>query len=523
MTSRRHWLLDLEIDGRPYRWAVGQVSVETLDGEVLEYGTGLQELELARGETGVAVSLLDPSVDWPELAPELECRTATLRRWVEGEAWEEATVYAHGQARAVKHGARSEPVRFVLEEEAGAEESLGLQCPDPLAQVDATTWPVSGGAALGDEGGVYPVILGYPGYTGNTNPVPVVPCPLGQWNSAATTYVVVAEDGLQPITQVRVRNVELNAEATETAVQVSDNLGRKVRCSHFTTSTTPMPADATQRRELYVGYSPSGGGGPRAAYDVIAYLLRRWGELSVDWARLPEVAEFLSQVQVDTWIDAPLSDPWAWIEGTLLTHLPIEIRRTERGRYLVPKRYRSDPARRVGSVDADRGEAVRIGDKTVAAEGPFNEFTALYRFGPSGDPLGRVVLTGDSGRVLSAPTLILPPSVATTQIVSVVTSSFARASHGRYRLRQYEEGAIEIDWTWDTGTVVRVLELLAERYALPSELVTYEIEDGDELEEGDEFLLTDSALGLSERPAIVDGPPVVDSSRRAVVDLRLPP
>lgn len=496
------WLLDLEIDGQPYRWADSVLDVDAADGSVLVYRPGLADPgALAQGATDVEISITDDSVDWPSLVAELEGVRATLRRWVEGTTWEEAEVYAYGEVRGTTWGSRSEPVAFMISDVGGSETSLGAQIPDPLHQVDETTWPITVGHITGTTGAIYPVILGYPGWDGTTANQ-VVPVPIAQWQAAtaATTYVVVSEDPDAPVVQVRLRNDDLDVAAVEDVIQVTDLLGQRVLVAAFTASATPLPSSETSR--MYAGFRPGSGGGGVAvtAYEAVTYLLRRWGPETADWSRLPEARGILDGYQVDSWIDDVVTDPWAWIEDVLLPDLPVEVRTSSRGRYLLPRRYTSDPSRLVGELDADSGAVTRVGPVSRADDGPTNEWSALYRASREGDWLGRVILTGDPSTLAA-----LDPSSA-TQAVTVITTGAARASYARYRLRQAE--SIEIDWSWDTGTVARCLEWRAERDALPAALVDYEIADGEDIQEGDEYALTDSELGWTSRAAIVDAPPV---------------
>lgn len=516
--TRAHWLLDVEIDGVAYRWSGQDQEVDDAAGDTLIYTAGLGDLELAQGESDVGVEVLDPSMDWPALASQLDGRRVVLRRWIEGTVFEQAEVYAYGEAADVSFGGRTEPTEWRISEVPGSELTLGVQVPDPLARIDATTWPISVGATVCDEGAVYPVLFGFPGYTGAAVPICVMPAPMGQFLAAGTTYLVLSEDADAQITACRVRNDTENTEANETAVVIRDELGRSLRASHFTLNAGPAPADATAQREMFVGFLPSGGGGvARSAYDVIAYLLRRWGPGGVDWSRLPEARDVLGAFQVDTWIDDPAPDPWSWIESVLLPDLPVEVRVSGRGRYLLPRRYTSDPRRRVGSIEIGR-DAERVSSVTRArSEGPANEFVGLYRSSARGDWLGRVILTGDPASIRSAPSLTVPPTTS-TQLVQVATSPACRRSLARYQLRQAEP--VEIDWTWDTGTVVRCLEVRAERDAMPGLAVEFELEDGEDLVEGDELLVTDDELGWTDRPAIVDEPPV--RGDRTTVVLRLP-
>ena len=500
-----HWLLDVQIDGRTYRWSVSALEVDTAAGDTLAYEPGLDDLSMAPTDQ-VTVVVVDTTVDWPALAPYVEGGAAVLRRLVDGDLLEQAETYTAGVVLDVSWGSRREPVSLTIGVLAGSD-SLGVQLPDPTARVDATTWPIAGASySLGNDGSYYPIILGYPGYVEDSGVVyACVPAPIGQWKTAtpASTRVVVSEDGSAPITSVAIRNEDRGAESTEDATVQADDLGRLVVTCNFSAATDVMPSSATSR--LFAGYSPSGGGGvARSAYDVLVYLLRRWGPGTADWARIPEVRDQLGIYQVDTWIDSPVSDPWAWLEGTLLADLPVRIRTSERGRYLVWSRTVSDPTRQVGSLDLDAHEASRLGAVSRSAT-PANELVALYRRGRTGDWQGRVVLTGSPTTLGGAQHYPLPGS-SDSQRVVIAAHRLCLDSVSRFGLRQAEP--LEIDWTWDTSTVLALLERRAEAVAVPGPLVEYEIPGDEQLREGDELLLTDSELGWSEQPAIVTEPPV---------------
>lgn len=490
-----HWLLEVEVEGRVYRWSDVAVEVETEDGEVLWYSGGLADLSLAQGsEPQVAVA--DASVDWAVVGPLLDGSRCTLRRWAGG-TWETAEVYARGDAVAAAWGGRTEAASWTVALAAGP--LRGTQVPDALAQVDGTTWPITGSHTAGDAGGVYPVVLGYPGYiSAAVASHQVVPLPIAQWQdgTAATTYVVVAEDPDFAITGVRVRNDDLDASAVLDTAVVTDLLGRRVVVAEFTAETGILPA--SEQASMFGGYRPTTGGGPRDAYSVVAYLLRRWGPQSVDWARLPEVADVLGAYAVDTWIDDPLADPWVWIEDVLLPDLPLVVRTSERGRYLVSRHFGSQPQRRVGAIEVGGAAVERTGQ--VRREGPpLNEFRASYRRSRAGEWLARAILTGASELVARVPGVGRPATVA--------ESGACVASVARWGVRPAEP--MEIDWTWDSTTVDRVLSDQALRWALPAYMVDLELRGPSaEVREGDEVLLTDDELGWSDRPAVVDAPPV---------------
>jgi hypothetical protein len=514
-----HWLVEFEIDGRPYRWAVEAVTVENDDGDVFEYRQGLTVDEpMFEGQDEAGIEIADATVDWPAFAPGLECTRATVRRWTEGTVLEAAVVFVDGEIRGVEHGTRFDPVSFTIERRSGGE-MLGTQVPDVLATVQFTTWPTTG-TAIGDQGVSYPVIFGYPGYTGASTPIPVVPVPLAQWDADEDiTYAIVSEDAAAPITSVRLRNDTMNEYSNPTVTIVEDQLGRPVRAMNFTLATIAWPASSDEQAELTVGFSPAGGGGvARSAYDCFEYVLRRWGQASADWQRLREIRDALSIYQVDTWIDTPIDDPWAWIEG-ILPDLPVVVRTSARGRYFVERRYAVDGTRHVGSLEAGAG-AERTSAVGVEKSGPFNEYTGVYRPGIDDAYIGRVIMTG-SPNLHSAPFIKEGPVGSSTfQIIAVHRSGLCAASLAKFGLRQSE--LVEIDWTWDESTVAAVLGWRAQRDAIPARIVEYTVENGDELREGDEVNLTDDELGLDAVGAIVDSPPLVDRTRWASVVFRIP-
>jgi hypothetical protein len=512
MTPR--WLLEVTVEGRIYRWSEVALQVETEAGDVLEFAGGLADLTLAEGDEA-AVSISDPAINWPQLGALLQTAPCSVRRWLSGTVYERAVVYSLGEAVDVSWGARVDSASWTVGRPRGSQ-LLGVELPAALSRVDETTWPKTVGHVIGNEGGYYPILLGYPGWLGGSLIYPTVPAPIAEWQAStpSTTIAVVSEDPAAPVTQVFVRNDNRGTEALEDIQLATDLLGQALLVVDFDLDDATMPSDPGS--SLFFGCSPAGGGGvARSAYDVVVYLLRRFGPDSVDWDRLPEIRDVLGPYQVDSWLDQPLTDPWAWIEGTLVEDLPIAVRTSRRGRYFVERRWVSDPRLQVGAINVDRGEAARQG--SLARDGdPVNEFVAYYRNSRDGLWLSRLVHSGELDLLGIGATTI--QQFTTTQLVTYASSARARASTTRFGRRQTTP--VEIDWTWDTGTVAAVLEQRAQRESLPAILVEYEIEDGETLQESDELLLTDSELGWVDRPAIVDAPPVRGTKTSVV--LRVP-
>jgi|GEM_PF-6716782 len=516
-------LLELTVDGRVFRWSTTRIEI----GDVV-YEAGLENLTVELGSESVSVSVVDPSVDWPALAPVADGGSAALRRWLTGQALETAQVLCAGEVRVGSWGARDDPFAATIYRTSGP--SLGTQVPDVVAQISDDTWPLPSpgpsGVEVVDKGRSYPIIFGYPGYQGeDLAQFAVVPIPVGQQGDGSlgrptesTTVPVVAEDGALQITSVRVYNDATKMQSDENCVFQADGRHHAIRILQFAngSATWPDPADGTPR--LYAGYFPSGGGGPRPAYEVLTYGLRRWGPDSADWSRLPEVADLLGRFLVDTWIPSPEENFWALFRQALLPDLPVEIRSSERGLYLVETRYRSDPRRQVGELDVDRGDAALLGPVVLSDTGPYSEFSANFRFDRDGGSRGLVLYTGREGVESSV-------KIGAAQILELSTTAVRSSLCSRSASRYGDRAAVplDIDWTWDEGTVVAVLQWIVERDALPARIVSYDVSaSGLDLREGDEVLLTDTARGFVGVPAIVATPPVY-SATTTQIDFRVPP
>ena len=496
------WLLDVRLDGRVYRWASEPAEVVDLAGATWVYLHGLGDLTGAVGAVG-AITVHDPDVDWATHGPLLDGSPATLRRWVPGTLLEDAEVYAAGEVVA-EWSAPDAPVLLEIVRRPG---TLGSPVPAATARVDATTWP-TGAGVVGQVGATYPVILGYPGYTAEGTTYAVVPAPVAEWSTTSAT-VILADDPDVATTSVVIANDDRETEDTYTTTGASDLLGQGVRAVVLSSGDDAYPSTATS--SLLAGYSPTGGGGPaRAAYDVLRYLLTRWGGDSVDWARLGECQDVLEGLQVDTWIETPMADPWAWVEATLLADLPLVLRTSARGRYLAGRPWTVDPRRTVGALEV--GVDVWRSTLYARAGAPVNEIVVDGRVDRDGWALARIVLTGDLQRVATGPT-------SAAQYVHVVSSPACALSVARYGVRPAEEPTL-VDWTWDVGTLLRVAQHRADRDALPAILATYEVAGDVPWREGDQVELTDPDAAWVSRLAIVDEEPVRGTS--TTITLRIP-
>lgn len=514
MSSARRWLLEVEV-GRVYRWAVERLEV---DGHV--YRAGLEELTVADGATSVRVRVTDPAVRWARVAPLVHASRLVLRRWAEGTALDAAEVVVAGAVDSVEWDTDDAPVVLT----ATIDDPLvrGTTVPGPLARSGALTWPEAG-STLGDEGVSYPVIFGYPGYSGSEPPYACVPVALAQWSaSRSSTLAIVAEDPDAPITACYLHNEPAGAGASQTVARRSDLLGRALRVATFATSASGYPATATEARSLFAGYSPAGGGGPRTAYDVLVYLLRRWGADTYEPDRLSELEGHLDGYVVDSWIDQPMASPWEWIERVLVPDLPVVVRVGPTGRrYLAPRVWRASPEAVVGSLVVDRScspaSTVRV--ETV----PYNEFTAEFREDRLGTYQARVIATGRDEALEVDDVLPLTDAPVSTSSQSVILLRSGRCRDSRALYGHRPAPPLVVDWTWDEGTVLRVLEDRIEREAIPALITRYTVRGAIRwrLREGDVVELTDAPRELEGRLAVVHEAPVAGTDETTIT-LRIP-
>lgn len=487
----RAWLVTLTVGGRVLRYATESLQV---DGRVYRAGL-VSSLALELGtERDVTVEIV--SRDLWRLREHLDAGRGVLELLDD----DEVLPAVSGLLVAPAYGALDESIAVTITRDIPGDGSRGAPVPDLLARVDEATWPQNlVGVEIGTTGGVYPVIFGYPGWTGSGTPIPCVPIPLAQRvpGDATNTRMVVSEDSADTvITSVRIRRQSVGTSNTQSVLPATDLLGRRVlaaNCVAGGVGTIP-----TAQETLLCGYSPTGGGGAaRELYDVIRYLLRRWGRDSVDWGRLADSRSVLEGYLVDSWVDQQIDDPWVLIEH-LIALLPVQQRVSAVGRYLVELRLQTDPTRVTADLELLPGQ--RSGD-VIRDGAPVNEIGVRYRPDPELGWAAQVLLGGDARAVL-------PAGIEPSAYAAVVTSEVARRSVARYGTRR--GSTIDLDWTWDTGTALSVGRVQLLRSALPAELVTYRlsVEQGRGLLEGADVLVTDEQLGWDRRPALVERPPV---------------
>lgn len=547
-SPRFAWLLDVELPtGRVLRYSVDALDVDTADGDVLDYAPGLLPMELGQGDPEVAVSLADDGQDWPVIGPLLDGAHVTLRRHREGDLLERAETYALGIATGSEWGSFEDKVVFSI----SSVETLPPM-PEPDAVVSTKTSTIEDGVSripADQEGLFYPTVLGLPGYfstiseeyssildfRGFVVPVPMRIEFLGA-AQAPDSQIVVSSDptAFFPAT-VQMRE---NATATETALSgplecelAVDDLGRSVVVAVF--SDFRLSPNGDDAPEYFMAVGPDDGGtpAPRKAYDVLRYLLGRFGGTTVDWSRLPEVAEHLDPYLVDTWITEPMDEDspdagyrssgerriWQWFVEALgvaplgstrssAGGLPIAIRLSTEGRYFAPLKYSVDPRRTRRVVDLGGGEASRAGTIRLVGNRT-NQIVAKY---------AKDLVPAYIGE--------FPDGIATASVISdafltlVVPSGIATASAARYGIVPY---TLPVPWTWDPATVARLGLDMIEREALPWRHVKARVPEEWALREGDQVRLVDEATALDEL-AIVEGTPLVGGAGGMTVTFRMP-
>lgn len=554
--SRFYWLLEVAVPGRVYRWSTEALEVPTAAGAKIVYRPGLVDLLLAAGDP-VDVTVTDPSVDWPTAGPLLDGAEVVLRRWRDGDELERAEVFARGVAALAAWGTAFETARWRVSTLAPIP-----AIPDPLASVSGATCPPDGFVdyfvPVTQGGRYFPVVFGFPGYVGPDAPlVPCVPVPLVQYAKGSggigvlaaieAIRFVVSEDARAHLPDAVYLRDGRGCSDEIPVTAVPDLLGRSIAVTAYSTadpndwpSMYPLLADgddATDGDEVLAAYSPDHGGrpAPRAAYDVVRYVLERWGGTTVDWARIPEVADVLGGFMVDTWLVSPPDDEavspgavrdgtvrgvWRWLVDALgvaepgssrAPGLPVGIRLGADGFYLVPLRWRTEAGRTVRTVRTDGGEASRTGDLEVRST-PVNRITA--RYADTGEGLRETVQVGALANPLAATSAPrYEHSLATLSV-----ARYARPDRGDDGIREDE---VTVPWTWDEATAVRVGLGILERDALPWVYVTLRVPESWGLREGDQVRLVDDAVpGVDGVLALVDGPPLVGAADGVSITVR---
>ena len=535
------WLLDVEIDGRTYRYtsaASGQ-QVTTDTGLSYLYAAGMSDLRLTSANESAAVQIID-GTDWAALfsaGASMEGGRATLRRWWYGLTHEQAHVWASGVAKGAEYGERGEPFIFTVEAAASADT-------DPILPAGALALkPLhfgpdrSGGPTFSvyteAEGLPLPLVIGYPGDMGNDTSRAVVPAILTDWTTSSTpsdldtcrcsvsigrvaaTTVYVEERDQFPNGPTYTATIAYGTKDSNTG-----EVANTFDVSYFDFSGTDsagaaarsiVPGTGSDSKAHYLaGFKPSTGGGIANPYaagtlsgagDVIIWALRRsGGSLLVDYDNLEELRETLNEYRIDLWINDIEIRALEWLRSNILPILPVVETSTANGWALSYLDWEANEADALGALTADRDIFRASSARVINAGDLVSHVTVTYRpsdaaHTPFGGYLAQVSLT--PGLYLKADT-----SALGFQDNPSYPDRIAKISAARYGLRKTE---IQIDQTWEDATALRIARDVLKAQGLAILGVTYQAAT-DTLERarvGDVWLLTDQGMGWTERVAIV--------------------
>jgi len=523
---RVHWLLELEIEGRAYRFAVEPLDVERADGTVQRWLAGLHPLELRLGTDGppTASIVIDDVVDWARLVARgvaLHAATATLRRWYEGDLLEEARVLLRGRVVDPDYGAALEPLSFRLERGAWVEPRL---VPPPTAIVDARTWPITTTPDVfepdpGILGASYPWVFGSPGARGGIAwgalgttiqlTAPATPAYLAEFGGGAHVYrdsKLLLCDATWGVEAPTVSIVDASGgyresptspdgvitEADVPVVVEVDKLGRSVAVADWSSAAT---VHLVPGNEYWVIWDAGGGilradgSGPIVgAGEVIAFLLEQGG-VAFDRGRQAAARARLDRYRLDFALVDP-TDPERWVEEELGEIVPLVRRDGPDGVWYELFPYAAGPRDVVARLVVGGGGA----GFAVERDGPVrwsgleaiaNEITLEYAAARGDRYLARRTLTGGEADTAAG----------------IYPSHRCQVSHSRYGRRPR---TISTRLVWDSATAQAILATLAAMYALPRRLLT--LRGGielDALEPGQVVEITDSGLYLAGALAVV--------------------
>jgi hypothetical protein len=516
----------------PYRWSTEDLVVLRADGTELEYAGGLESLDGIDADPGdhptdgadVTITVTDPTLQWWELDPTLPC---VVRRWLPGDVYERADVYARGRLADLAYGEVGDSAAWTVGPDS---DEIALML-DPDARVDEVSWPTSASSEPDWEptdyhvsGAYYPLVFGRPAlfpaiaprytesgsyyfdpqYVISADPATFLPVEPSSADASEALWVFTDDFGA-PITQ--------SAGVPDVATVTIDGRGRPVVTLHAYSellgsgTTVPATADATVRCQVMPGVVV---GGIRSLPDVLDYVLGRWAASSVDFGRLAAVRGLLSPVMIDTWVSERVP-VWEWV-AHLVEYLPVRLRRGPSGLYLEEHHVTTHPSRTVRSLLVDDGDVVRVGRvHRGSEEGPYSRLTVHYADGEASggglDALGHLALGPEASAAGT-----LEPTAGQAHPLLAAAAAAGSSAHRE----------IDCLWTWDDDTAAFVAAYQIAKDAIPHRRVDVRVPERWRLREGDQVELEDESVGISPGTlAVVDSAPTLGSDG-AVLTLRIP-
>jgi hypothetical protein len=355
-------LADVEVEGRPLRFARVPVVVDLADGTTAAYGGGLEIGQIDDGlgsdNRTAGVTLRAADGFWATLASRgvvLEGTRIVLSLWSDGGT---PVPFFRGHLTGATWADPGDVNALVATADA-TPYGAGATIPSADQVVSDLTWPVDTNYTVDTAvyGAYYPRIYGQPGNLSdviNTFPAPGSPVLLTEFSSsgllAPDIKMLVAGHKCTAAT-CTIIDASLPFPNFETAVTVretADLLGRTVsyvRGGDFSGGFGGIVEGHNYYAAWVDDASPGGLGA------VLLDLLRSSG-LPVDLGRCNEQATLLDVYAVDACINAP-TDPLAWIRANILPIFPVSIALGPSGWYFYA--LRSDVTDRdvIAIFDAD--------------------------------------------------------------------------------------------------------------------------------------------------------------------------
>lgn len=174
------WLLEVRLSGMTLRWSSRPVNITTEGGDVEHFPGGLDSRTFERRLSTFSSTAEAPEASFTDLPPPdglasqiaggdaLAARPGELSLWVEGTTYERRQIMVWGHTQTPRYGGDREPVAFTLGSRVLEDGEL-FPPPDVVVesgnftQVASTQSWGSGDVREGDEGKLYPLIMGQPG------------------------------------------------------------------------------------------------------------------------------------------------------------------------------------------------------------------------------------------------------------------------------------------------------------------------------------------------------------------------
>lgn len=422
------WLLEINLQGQPFRWASEPVSVVDADGVSRRYDGGLDiDVELAYELLGDSPDLLQVPVElyWPVSVADLVARgydlsaaTGELSLWAKDTTYESRQIFLTASVHAPEYGRDDEPISFSLRQTPIDETSTVL---DPADALTVTSTSV---LDPGADGRQVPLVFGAPG-RGETPGSPMI---MGYDVGLAVSFVSQQPSAAGSIISY---NITQSTTYTVTAETLSGRLFADL------SGETPIPVSGD---ELWACFSlPLGIGDPletgqplTGAGSLLLYLCQKLST-PLDRQAFVDAAPYLNAYKVDGYIDTEV-EAWSWMQENLLPILPISMAYGARGLYPIVWRSTATTSDAVCTL---------TDGLTCNTEGPIkyeskqiiNECTVKY------------FMRADTQQYLKRVT------VGATLDEADGTQAIAAASRARYGRRQ---SVLETSIVYDTGTAYRI-------------------------------------------------------------------